>query len=44
MAGGVRALGKTSLREVNRKDLRAISPYTAQALDLPLISKSIFNI
>lgn len=36
---GIRALGKTSLSEVNRSDLAALDPVTAQNLNLPLASQ-----
>ena len=42
MIEGIKALGKTSLREVGKSDLRAVSPFLAEALDIPLITESIF--
>lgn len=44
MMDGIRALGKKSIGEVNKKDLCAITPFMAQALNLPLISESIFQV
>ena len=42
MLEGIKALGKTSLQEVCKSDLRAVSPFLAKALDIPLITESIF--
>lgn len=38
---GIRALGKTSVRQVNKKDLFAMDKYIAEILDLPLGYKEI---
>jgi len=44
MMEGIRALGKTSVKEVDKSDLRALSFLMAETLDIPLISKSIFEV
>ncbi len=38
---GVRALGKKSIREVDKNDLFALDPFTAKAIDIPLGYKEI---
>lgn len=38
---GIRALGKTSLKQVNKSDLFALDPITAEILDIPLGFKEI---
>lgn len=38
---GVRALGKTSIKEVDKEDLFALDPYTSKILDIPLGYKKI---
>jgi len=38
---GIRALGKTSIKEVTKKDLFAMDPFTAEVLDIPIGYKEI---
>ena len=38
---GIRALGKTSLQQVNKKDLFALDSFTAEVLEIPLGYKEI---
>lgn len=43
MMEGVKALGKTSVKEVNKSDLRSLTPFISESLGIPLISESIFT-
>ena len=38
---GIRALGKTSLKQVNKDDLFALDTFTSEVLDIPLGYKEI---
>lgn len=44
MMEGIRALGKTALRDVDKSDLRALTPFISRALNIPLITESIFDL